>query len=67
MLYFLLVKDQPRENLFHFCSRYNFYNFCSKLIKLPGSSEAINSLNRHGQLPCFIALKYGFNKIAELM
>ena len=62
-----IVKDQPRENLFHLCSRYNLIKFACLLVKLPGAGEALNNINRKGELPGYLAMKNHFDQIANLM
>jgi hypothetical protein len=66
-LFLLQVKEQPRENLFHACARYNLKRFCKILLALPGSTEALSNINKKGELPSYIAIKNRFDDIANLM
>jgi hypothetical protein len=61
------VKDQPRENLFHLCARYNFIRFSKTLFRLPGAFEALKNKNRKQELPVYVAMKNQFTQIADLM
>ncbi len=65
--FLFVVKEQPRENLFHICARYNLINFCKILLTLNGSVEALNNINKKGELPSYIAMKNRFDDIANLM
>jgi hypothetical protein len=62
-----LAIEQPRENLFHLCSRHNLIKLCEILLKLPGSTEALENLNTKGEQPIYLAMKNNFDQIADLM
>jgi hypothetical protein len=61
------AKQDHRENLFHFCARYNLIYFCKKLTQLAGAIEALGCINKQGEYPFEIAMKNHFNQIANLM
>ncbi|KAL3875372.1 hypothetical protein ACJMK2_033325 [Sinanodonta woodiana] len=53
--------------LLHFCAKHGFELFCMKLLRLPGSKEAMKMKNKDGLLPYQIAQNEGFDHLASVL